>query len=282
MKYGYININIFKKKDFLINILNDMEENIEIWKDIEGYKGLYQISNYGNVKSLNYNKTGKERILKPKKNIYLQIMLHQNAKVKYFYIHRLVATAFILNPKNYPCVNHKDENKQNNHVDNLEWCTYQYNNTYGTKPERLSKASKGRIFSEEAKQKMSKARKGKNLSEEAKQKISEAHKGKPKSEEHKRKMSEVRKGKFKGENHPMFGKISPKRIPILQFTKDMVYVREFDSAKSASIELNIDNSAITACCKGKLKTAYGYKWVYKSDYYKTHNPTSTQLELNFD
>ena len=106
----------------------------EIWKDIEGYEGLYQVSNLGRVKSLKYNKTGRERILKidKNKNGYLYILLYKNNKRKHYRIHRLVANAFIENPNNYPYINHKDECKSNNNVNNLEWCSPKYNINHGT------------------------------------------------------------------------------------------------------------------------------------------------------
>ena len=114
----------------------------EIWKDISGYEGLYQISNLGNVKSLNYSRTGKERILKPgtDKDGYLLVTLYKNRNKRPFKIHRLVAKAFIPNPDNKSDVNHKDENKTNNCVDNLEWMTRMENNNFGTRNERISKS----------------------------------------------------------------------------------------------------------------------------------------------
>ena len=110
----------------------------EVWKDIEGYEGLYQVSNWGRVKSLKF---GKERILKPEKNRngYLVVNLYKNGKRKHFKIHRLVAEAFVSNPDNLPCVNHADEDKTNNFYGNLEFCSYQYNNNFGTRNERASK-----------------------------------------------------------------------------------------------------------------------------------------------
>lgn len=110
----------------------------EVWKDIKGYEGLYQVSNFGRVKSFRGSaKYGKpdEMILKgrPINSGYLIVTLYaKNRARKNFQIHRLVADAFIPNPDNLSCVNHKDENKINNCADNLEWCTYQYNNNYGT------------------------------------------------------------------------------------------------------------------------------------------------------
>ena len=126
-----------------------MEEK-EIWKDIEGFEGLYQVSNMGRVKSLErtvwnkgtgYYMTVSERILKAN-NVgkgYLQVKLFKDGKRKTCYIHRIVATAFLDNPKNYNEVNHKDEDKTNNCVDNLEWCSHSYNNNYGTKNQRAVK-----------------------------------------------------------------------------------------------------------------------------------------------
>jgi len=98
----------------------------EIWKDIKGYEKLYQVSNLGNIKSL---KTGKNLYYSKSKR-YLRVGLFKDKKRKGFSIHRLVAEAFIPNPNNYPCVNHKDCNGNNNRVDNLEWCTYKQNNDY--------------------------------------------------------------------------------------------------------------------------------------------------------
>lgn len=107
----------------------------ETWKDVKGYEGLYKISNTGLVLSLHYYKGNRQQILKggSDKDGYLQVVLCKNGKHKVFKIHRLVASHFIDNPDNLPQINHKDENKQNNYADNLEWCTNKYNNNYGTK-----------------------------------------------------------------------------------------------------------------------------------------------------
>ena len=107
----------------------------EVWKDIKGYEGLYQISNYGNVRSLDkiivdkykkYLMKGKQLKLNIR-NTYYVINLVKNKKRKSFQVHRLVAEAFLSNPNNYKIVNHKDENPLNNNVDNLEWCTQKHN-----------------------------------------------------------------------------------------------------------------------------------------------------------
>lgn len=118
---------------------------MENWKDIKGYEGRYQVSDLGRVKSLNYNKTGKERIKKAAKGScgYVIVTLSNGGKLKGFLVHRLVAEAFLPNPDRLPQVNHKDEDKTNNAVSNLEWCDRKYNINYGTGTERM-KVSKGK------------------------------------------------------------------------------------------------------------------------------------------
>ena len=102
-------------------------ELIERWKPVIGYEQLYEVSSLGNVK----NKKGK--ILKPSKSTpYNQVtLIGKDKRKRSFTVHRLVAIAFIPNPNGYLYINHKDEDKRNNIASNLEWCTCQYNNTYG-------------------------------------------------------------------------------------------------------------------------------------------------------
>lgn len=113
----------------------------EIWKDIAGYDGAYQVSNLGRVKSLSRSYiTGShsaiihvaEKIMRQKvrKNGYCLVALSKKGKATDKYVHRLVACAFIDNPNGYDIINHKDRNPSNNCVGNLEWCTQQYNTVY--------------------------------------------------------------------------------------------------------------------------------------------------------
>lgn len=114
-----------------------MESIAEIWKDIQGYEGLYQVSNLGRVKSLGRfidrlvygNYWQEERILKPNKTKYgyLIVELRKNKKPKYFTVHRLVAMTFISNPENKPQIDHINADKTNNSVNNLRWVTAKEN-----------------------------------------------------------------------------------------------------------------------------------------------------------
>lgn len=125
-----------------------IQENKECWRDIKGYEGLYQVSNFGRIKALpkkRNNGTGyyiqKEKIMKPqlKNKRYLGIYLTKEGKHKNYLIHRLVAENFILNPNNYPQINHIDCNKLNNNVNNLEWCTQEWNLEHALKNGLLTK-----------------------------------------------------------------------------------------------------------------------------------------------
>ena len=104
----------------------------EVWKPVVGYEGLYEVSDQGRVRSLNYRNTGKTELLKL--NIsnsgYKCVILSKYGKVSNHFVHRLVAEAFIPNEKKYPVINHKDCNRQNNVAENLEYCDWTYNNTY--------------------------------------------------------------------------------------------------------------------------------------------------------
>ena len=143
IKYLYkLSFRTFNNKNVYIRPFN---LNNEEWKDIEGYDGLYQISNYGRVKSLHYSK---EKILKQTltKTNYYQIRLSKNGITKQHYVHRLVAKMFVYNNDidNKTIINHKDENPMNNHYTNLEWCTQEYNINYGTRTQRQVETMKNK------------------------------------------------------------------------------------------------------------------------------------------
>ena len=110
----------------------------EIFRDIPGYEGVYQVSNLGHVKALNYRHTGKGKILSLNKvgDGYYAPHLCFNGKDEHPGVHILVAKAFIPNPENKPTVNHMDEDKSNNKVSNLEWATYKEQANHGTREQR--------------------------------------------------------------------------------------------------------------------------------------------------
>ena len=125
----------------------------EIWKDVEGYIGRYQVSNLGNIKSLNYRGTGQERLLSatPVHGGYLAVSLCDGNTQKTFRVHKLVAEAFIENLNNKPCVDHINTIKTDNRADNLRWVTHKENNANPLTIEHKISCIKGcakRVFCE--------------------------------------------------------------------------------------------------------------------------------------
>ena len=222
----------------------------EVWKDIPNYPN-YQVSNYGRVKSLNYRNTKQEKILKVRKggnNDYLLVTLYKgNSKQYNRLVHRIMVESFNLpnnNPTEKTQVNHINENPEFNFIavvnnqiisNSIEWITPKENCNYGTCIERKSKTLKGKYKGE------NNPMYGKHLSEETKQKM--------------------RKPRLY------------QRKPILQYTLEGVFVKEWDSAKSACISLNIDNGNLVNCLKNNTISCNNYLWFYK-------NTFTEQLLLN--
>ena len=185
----------------------------EVFRDVLGYEGLYQVSNYGRVKSLerknifycglrkeHLERPTKEKILNYNKSNrgYLQVCLTKDGKSKTYTVHRLVAKAFLPNLKNKKQVNHIDGNKENNSIDNLEWVTSSENNKHAfitglNKPHNMRKVNQYDL-----------------------------------------------QGNF-----------------IKQWNSITDFLKEND--------LNLKNSNITTCCKGKRKNAYGFIWKYADE-----------------
>lgn len=116
---------------------------MEEWKDIKGYEEIYQISTKGRIKSKGNSFSRKEKEIKQTKTKsgYYTVGLHKGGKVKRYRVHRLVAETFIDNPFNLPEVNHIDENKANNEMTNLEWCTHKENCNHGTRNNRMAETN---------------------------------------------------------------------------------------------------------------------------------------------
>lgn len=134
-------------------MINKIEEK---WTPVRNYEDLYEVSNTGKVRSIDreiIDKRGSTRCFKGRElkkiilpNGYFVVGLSKNGFNKLHYVHRLVAEMFIPNPNNYPCINHKDEVKINNNVDNLEFCTYKYNNDYSNNVERMNRSTRKRVI----------------------------------------------------------------------------------------------------------------------------------------
>lgn len=213
----------------------------EVWKPIKGYEGWYEVSSLGNVRSIAVRRSiwGKVHVINRIRNMslimgsqgYLRVVLSNNKDKKCVYVHRLVAEAFIPNPKEYPQVNHKDENKCNNCVENLEWCDEKYNSNYGTGRDRMSKALKERYAT------MGHPWEGRKHSEDTKRKIRDNHVGR------------------------QVGKDNPNHKPVYCVELD----RTFWGAKEAHDVLGVNAECICKCCKGKRETSGGYHWMYEKD-----------------
>lgn len=153
-----------KEKINIAEILSIDDLPNEIWKDIPEYKGFYQVSNLGRVKSLKrFFKTGRGRIAETKLRIlkqadstdgYKMVALCINGEQFTRRVHRLVAMAFIPNPYNYPVINHKNEIRTNNRCSNLEWCTVLYNDTYGNALEKRKEQLSIKVYQYDSSKKL--------------------------------------------------------------------------------------------------------------------------------
>ena len=225
----------------------------EIWKDIEGYEGYYQISNMGRVKSLERTVwKGKGYRIVPEKILegvdnghgYLQVNLSKDGKVKQPLVHRLVATAFLENPMGYKEINHRDENKENNRAENLEWCSRSYNLTYNGRAKKVGKKAAEKL-------------RGRKHSEETIKKISEKLRGRKFSEEHKKKISESKKGSKLSEET-----IKKRSKPVFSVDKESGLIMFWKSAKEAERCTGIYHGSIIRCCRGERNSAGNHIWFY--------------------
>ena len=230
----------------------------EIWKDVVGYEDRYQISNIGGLRSKDIvlSKTDgkkelrKGKILKLNRNQsgYFTHLMSKGAKCKRknIPIHRLVATAFIPNPDNKPCIDHINTIVTDNRVENLRWCTYSENNRNPITMTKYRNKMTGFKHSAETKIKIGLAGLGRITSEETKEK----HRA--------------------------------KGWKVVSFTKDGVFYKKFASPYYASLELKASKLHISACCNGVRKSTGGFMWKWEKDWnggniepYKINRPTTT-------
>lgn len=119
----------------------------EVWKDVIGYEGLYQVSNQARVRN-NKGKILKQSVKVGKCVYYKYVKLYKDGQYRQGYIHRMMAECFLPNPNNLPIINHKDEDGTNNRLDNLEWCTVEYNSNYGNAKRNMSRGKRRRAKTE--------------------------------------------------------------------------------------------------------------------------------------
>lgn len=238
----------------------------EIWKDVVGYEGYYQVSNLGNVRSIKYGKISNMYLRKHKYG-YMTIRFSVNGIVRGYKIHRLVAEAFIPNPENKPHIDHINTIRTDNRVENLRWVTRteNANNPLTIEHIRIAVTGERNPFY------------GRKHSERSIQQIRDKRKGIPISESTKAKLSIA----FSGDKNPMYGKThtqeakakireAQKRTqmrPVVQLTKDGCYIAEFDCMTDAARSVGCKTTcAIMDSCRKDNRYCKGYKWMYKEDY----------------
>ena len=222
-----------------------------IWKDIKGYEGIYEISNHGVIKNKKTNKVKKQYIDCVG---YYVVSLCKNNISKPKRVHCIIAETFIPNPLNLPCINHKDENKLNNNIENLEWCTKGYNNRYGSRVQRITQKRKKKILQIDSNGVT--VKEWDSIKEAANElgcnetQISRYARG-------------VIKGMYKGfywkytkpfEYKPRKGK------KIGKYDKDGNLLEVFSSIMEASYSSTVSSFTISTCLNGRCPTAGGYYW----------------------
>lgn len=228
-----------ERREFVSLLENAPAANVvEVrWSPVIGFEGKYEISTLGQVRN------NKGDILKPTLKrttgtVYKVVRLWKEGQYHTKYIHRLVAEAFIPNPKGLPIINHKDEDGTNNLIENLEWCTQKYNTNYGTGLIRMAKKRKGV----------------------------------PLAKEHKEKIASAVSAYYKTHTSACKGIPSKNRKPVIQFSKDGAEIKRYSSITEAT-EGNLSKVRnITANCNGKRKSAYGFVWKWdKEDEHDKHS-----------
>lgn len=225
----------------------------EIWKDVDGFEGLYEVSNLGNVRRFDTKKAKVKSL-----NIYgyPQVNLYKNGKAYLRRVHRLVAIAFIPNPDNLPMINHKDENPCNNVVDNLEWCDAKYNVNYGGGNEKRALSHSKPVLQYSLTGQLIKEW---HSATEAARELGFPQSGinwcclrKPKHNSCKGYI-----WRFKDDKSPVIFK---KGKRVAQMDKNGTVIKEFSNITSAVMATGILATSISNCIHGRASLAGGYKW----------------------
>lgn len=269
-----------------LSLFSDDEE----WRDVVGYEGLYQVSNKGRVRSLNYRQKNETHIIRLCLNNkgYLMAGLTKDGHLKTIVVHRLVAKAFIPNPNKLPQINHKDEVKTNNTVDNLEWCTNKYNHDYGTHNERVGLSNTGKKRSQESIKNYKKCQdyKRDNYAKRILQYdlngilikewrcAFDIEKDLGLSQNNIRTCCNYKAKTCGGFIWRYRTEIIPSVVhqvnnetmrPVLQYDLDANYINEYPSINEAGRKTGILSQHIGKCCKGERKSAGKYIWKFKDD-----------------
>lgn len=258
----------------------------EIWKDVVGYEGYYEVSNIGRVRRVSRYITGvngvtrfwRGRILKQTttQDGYLRCILSKNGVSNNKRTHRLVAESFIENQENHPVINHKDENPANNHVDNLEWCSISYNNSYGTRTNRATNSEGFKDRTERHKKAVLKIKTNGEIVEKF-ESLKDAYESNP---DYKKASVAAccsnRLNTYKGyfwiyesdySDEELQSRIDitnkSQKVKVLQLDLDGNFIKEYESMGQASREVGVNSGSIHQCCNGVMKTAGNYKWEYK-------------------
>lgn len=257
-----------------------MENFKEEWGFPEGFKGIIEVSNTGRIINHNYRGRGLAKEIKPYLHHgYFYISINIQGKPRTIGVHRLVAMAFIPNPENLPFVNHKDENPQNNNVDNLEWCTHQYNITYGTAIQRRSMSQSIPVIQLSLNGEFINRFPSTLIASEAtgitKAGISAACRGLQTQshgykwryeDEGKHQQSLKKREQLVNEGIRNRKEACDRRAKVvLQFSLNGEFIKEYPSGEIASKETGIKRDTIRHNCSKQTRTTHGYIFKYKED-----------------
>lgn len=237
----------------------------EEWKPVVNYEGLYEVSDWGRVKSLNYRNTGKEGVLKPSPSGkgYLYINLCKNADKTPVGVHIIVWKTFKGKIPVGNEIDHKDGNPNNNCLENLRCVPHKENCNNPITKQRVTEANKRKAQDKEWQQNVSEAAKRRAQDPEWRRKNAEAGKKRSQNQAWRKNQAEAMQ---KLRQDPEYFRKNAEAVrkacskPVDQFTLEEEYIKTWESAAEAARELGLDQSCISACCNGKQKTAYGHIW----------------------